>query len=331
MYYPVIGILAIIVLFIENYDILFLRKMKLYPKAYKSYKMFLFAVLAYYVSDVAWGIIEYNKNISLLYASTVIYFICMACGIVFFSKYAVDYLDEYNKYGRLLKIISMGFLVATVVLMIINAFIPICFTIDENCVYNAGIFRYVMLIVQITLFVLVAIYAIIQIFKCDKSLKLRYQTIANVGLIVAIFLTIQIWNPYLPLYSIAYLTGTCMLHTFVINSEKDQYKIDLEESMEREKKQYEELKTARDLAYTDALTGASSKLAFIELEEKIDYDIRNNKNNEFAIAVFDVNNLKMINDKYGHEYGDKFIIESYNAINNYFTNVRFIELVEMNL
>ncbi|MBP5291015.1 MAG: response regulator, partial [Lachnospiraceae bacterium] len=36
--------------------------------------------------------------------------------------------------------------------------------------------------------------------------------------------------PYLPLYSIAYMLGTCMLHTFVANDDKEEYKRGLEEA-----------------------------------------------------------------------------------------------------
>ena len=34
----------------------------------------------------------------------------------------------------------------------------------------------------------------------------------------------QLWFPYLPLYSIAYMLGTCLLHAFVVNDEKEDYK-----------------------------------------------------------------------------------------------------------
>ena len=33
----------------------------------------------------------------------------------------------------------------------------------------------------------------------------------------------KVENAYLPLYSCAYMLGTCLLHTFVINNERDEY------------------------------------------------------------------------------------------------------------
>ena len=49
---------------------------------------------------------------------------------------------------------------------------------------------------------------------------------------MAAFLFIQLWFPYLPLYSIAYMLGTCLLHTFVVNNENEQFRRDLEQAGE---------------------------------------------------------------------------------------------------
>lgn len=61
------------------------------------------------------------------------------------------------------------------------------------------------------------------------------------------------------------------------------------------------------LAYRDALTGAKSKLAYQEYIINAERILRE-RSKPFSIIVFDVNNLKKINDVYGHTYGDKYII-----------------------
>lgn len=56
------------------------------------------------------------------------------------------------------------------------------------------------------------------------------------------------------------------------------------------------------MAYTDVMTGFENRTAFeIELKTK-------NFTGELAYLVFDSNNLKKINDTYGHQEGDKVII-----------------------
>lgn len=63
------------------------------------------------------------------------------------------------------------------------------------------------------------------------------------------------------------------------------------------------------LAYKDALTGAKNKTAYLEMVEQLDEQIKL-KQPEFAVAVFDINNLKMVNDTYGHDFGDIIIMNA---------------------
>ena len=68
-----------------------------------------------------------------------------------------------------------------------------------------------------------------------------------------------------------------------------------------------------DMAYTDPLTGVKSKAAYDEQVEKINETIRTGFA-QFGIVMFDLNNLKQINDTYGHEAGDEYIINGCRVI-----------------
>ncbi len=74
-----------------------------------------------------------------------------------------------------------------------------------------------------------------------------------------------------------------------------------------------------DYMYKDALTGlknsASYKRYVSELEERLDqWDL------EFAVIVFDINNLKTTNDTHGHETGNILIISAANTICKVFSH-----------
>ena len=62
----------------------------------------------------------------------------------------------------------------------------------------------------------------------------------------------------------------------------------------------------RKAANIDALTHVRNKRALFSEEERLDREIREGTAN-FAVAMIDMNNLKTINDTYGHEKGDEAI------------------------
>ena len=67
------------------------------------------------------------------------------------------------------------------------------------------------------------------------------------------------------------------------------------------------LSAARDLANIDRLTGVKNKHAYVDLEDSINKTIEDGRAEPFAVVVFDLNGLKVINDTLGHQEGDRFI------------------------
>ena len=59
-------------------------------------------------------------------------------------------------------------------------------------------------------------------------------------------------------------------------------------------------------AYTDALTHVGNSTAYLERHKELNQKIHDGKA-AFSLAVFDINNLKTINDRYGHACGDRII------------------------
>ena len=107
MYYSAIGVLAALVLFIVNWDILFGGE-HLDKPAWEVYRKFLFAVLIYYVTDILWGILENRKLSAALFVDTTLYFIAMAAGISFWAEYNVASLNEKSRFGRFMIYMGKG-------------------------------------------------------------------------------------------------------------------------------------------------------------------------------------------------------------------------------
>lgn len=71
------------------------------------------------------------------------------------------------------------------------------------------------------------------------------------------------------------------------------------------------------LAYTDALTGLKNRMAFSDHE-----DFNKSRDHGKGIIIqFDINNLKMVNDNYGHKEGDRHIKAAAEIINNSFGQI----------
>ena len=80
-----------------------------------------------------------------------------------------------------------------------------------------------------------------------------------------------------------------------------------EAALNRAQRQREQLRSAMDMAYTDPLTRVKSKHPFLDAQERMNQRIEQGRAPEFAVVMFDVNDLKKMNDTLGHENGDRFL------------------------
>ena len=205
------------------------------------------------------------------------------------------------------------------VLLILNIFLPILFRVDlKTAVYEPYSARTIMLWFQIGMYLLIAIYTFIYFFKSNSEFKRRNLAISVFSVVTAIFIFVQIFDPYQPYYSMGMLVGVCILSSFVVNDIREEYRAALMASRQKEKAKEEALDDAIQMVHTDPLTGVQSKHAYVEMEERVDKMIAENQVEDFAIVVFDLNGLKHINDTKGHDAGDSYIVESVKTIQKYF-------------
>ena len=85
-----------------------------------------------------------------------------------------------------------------------------------------------------------------------------------------------------------------------------------------------------EIAYTDVLTGLANRAAFELKEKEIQEKLYEDAVKEVLICEFDVNDMRKINDNYGHAYGDRHIIKCAEIINQAFGNVGYTFRVDGN-
>ena len=65
-----------------------------------------------------------------------------------------------------------------------------------------------------------------------------------------------------------------------------------------------------DLMRRDPLTNVKNRMAFEDKEKHLQAQINSGSEEGFAIAMFDVNSLKLINDSQGHDAGDIYLLSA---------------------
>ena len=301
MLYSIVAFIAIVIHLIVNLDVfLNIKGKKLFPGE-KFYLFFLLSVIAYHITDAFWGILYDNKLATAVFIDTTIYFIAMAGSILLWGLFVYKYLGTRNK---IIFYIGFAVFIFQIILISINFAYPILFKVSADCVYSAQPTRYVMLGAQILIYLLLAIYTLIVAIRQKGSSKRRHLAICFFGLFMVVAIALQVFFPLLPMYSYGYLFGICALHLFVVEDEKANQQTELEEVKHR--------------VSIDPLTGVMSKHAYIDIEEKIDDRINKGMMEPFALIVFDLNDLKTVNDTQGHNEGDQYIIKAVDLIKEYF-------------
>ncbi len=221
-WYALIGVLAAAVLMIENFEILFSTgDSQKFPEI-RIYRKFLYGILAYYITDILWGVLDSLGLTALLFLDTEVYYVAMAVGVLFWTQYVVTYLGGDDLFSRFLFQAGRFFFAAVVLCTVLNFFVPVLFWFDGEGVYHACAARHVQLLFQIVLLLLTSVYTLRAIPRAEGSSRARYRIIFFFGLSVAALLLIQIPYPFLPLYTVGYMMGSSLLHTFVVSNEMDE-------------------------------------------------------------------------------------------------------------
>ena len=293
MYYASIGMLSIAVLVIINFDALINFHLGKDLVAKIRYRHFLYGAMVYLISDILWGILYGQRWVLPTFIDTTIYFLSMVVSVVLWTRFVVAYLENQGMFGKLL--IYSGWIIAAyeVIVLTINLFTPIVFGFDANKEYVPGRSRYVTLFIQMFLFLVTAVYTLIIASKSEGSARRHHVAVALSGIAMTIFIALQSLYPLLPFYAVGCLLATCTIHSFVYRDERTEFNSAID--------------STRNLAYRDPLTGVKNKLAYLEKLKDIEIRMQTKTLKEFGVAVFDLNNLKKVNDTLGHEAGDQYI------------------------
>ena len=288
MTYSVIGILAAAVLLISNRDLFWRLDGGELAPTQSSYRSFLLGVMCYYVTDALWGLLDAHRLTTLLYADTAVHFAAMAAAVMLWTQYVISYLEGADRFERLLYHTGRVFFLFETVVVVANFFRPVLFWFDADGSYHAGPARYATLAIQILMFLLTSVYTLRVTARSEGRVRLRNRTIGFFGIAMTLLIAAQVFFPLLPLYAVGYMLGTSILHSFVLEDEKEENRRELERAVERGRLQSRELAESRE-ALRDALAAAEranrAKTAFLS---NMSQEIRAPMN-----AIISLNNTAM--------------------------------------
>ncbi len=298
MLYSSAALLALIIHLIINHDVLFLRhgRTELIP-AQRAYRLFLYSVLAYYITDILWGILYEHHLMVLITIDTALYFFTMGCSIQYWTAYTVEYLREKNTFGKILKQAGKILFVSHNILILVNFFIPVLFSFDREGVYHAEPGRYISLAFQIIMFILTAFHAFRVSADSQGTMKVRHTTIGLFSIALAGFSFAQVLFPLLPLYAIGCMLGSCVLHSFILENERNEYRENLEEKLKE---------SILNGNYYDLLTGLSGMTYFFETADRKRKELIR-KGGKPAFLYLDLTGLKFFNHRFGFGEGDRLL------------------------
>ena len=294
MFYSSVGTIALIVHLIINFDLMKkISRVGTLSPAQMRYRRFLFTLIAYYISDIIWGIIYENGGIVLAYIDTMAVFFTMTLSVLFWTRSLIVFIDDKSKFGKSVLFGGWTIFLTEIIVLTVNIFVPIVFQFAEDHTYVALPARYITLFMQMILYFLAAIFALVIAFRSQGDRRNHYRTVGFSSLIMAIFIALQDLFPLMPMYAIGCLFASCIVHSFVYNdviAKNDQL-----------------LENANQKAFRDGLTGVRNKQAYLDFLKQLEFEPMQESSVQYAIVVFDINNLKITNDTQGHEAGDKLI------------------------
>lgn len=293
MYYASVALMAMIVHVIINYESLKKVVKTGDNLVYVRFRYYLVSLLCFYVADIFWGLFYDKRWVIPTYIVTCLFFLSMVVSVLFWTMTVVEFVGSKGRLGKVLVICGWIVFLFEVAVLIINLFHPIVFWFREDKEYMPMPARHITLLMQMVLFFSASAYSLVMALRTTGKRMRHYRTTGFSGVIMSIFIFLQMFYPLMPFYSMGCLIGSCLIHTFVYKDRADE--------------QDQQMKMANQKAYRDGLTGVKNKLAYLETLSEIENGIKNGSVKEFGVAVFDLNGLKAINDTLGHEAGDKYI------------------------
>ena len=293
--YSVFSIVAIAIHLIFNYNLLLRRGVSI-PHGIR-YRGFLIGVLAYYVTDAAWGIFAGLGWTGPWYVDTVLFFLALVVFIFMWCRFVVDYLGLGKWAARIITWSGYSLLALNLVALAVNPFANCFFHFDAHGVYQTDYLRNLAFFLLVSFDALAAVFALVKASQSRDAVRRRSMMAFLYSFVMGVAIVLQIIWPLTPFTALGCLVGNCFFHVFVVQDEQMSKHMDkLERALDRAKA----AEKARSLFFSivshDIRTPLNAILGYSEL---LQYGVKSQAERDEAINSIRASGttlLQLVND-----------------------------------
>ena len=230
--YSVFSIAAIIIHLIINFDLLAGRGIVAVSE--KRYRGYLLGILAYFITDAAWGVFAGLGWIGAWYVDTILFFLSLVVFALMWCRFVIAYLALNKTTATLLSGLGYVLVAANVVALSVNFFNDCVFYFGEHGVYLCGVMRDPLFYLLIAYNALIGIFVFAKAVRSRDFVRNRNMMVFLNCLTLTVAITLQVLFPLTPFTALGCLIGNCFLHVFVIKDEQTaRHTAELENALDR--------------------------------------------------------------------------------------------------
>jgi signal transduction histidine kinase/CheY-like chemotaxis protein len=263
----------------------------------RSYRGFLFGILAYYVTDACWGLFAGFRWMGAWYVDTIFFFLSLVAFVFMWSRFVTTYLDFGRKSAAILSWFGYAMLAVNVVALAANPFNNCFFYFDADNVYKVGWMRDPAFFLLVAFNFLVAAMSFAKAMRSRESLRRRGMMVFMFGIMMTAAMIFQVIWPLTPFTALGCLIGNCFFHVFVIqDGQAEKHAAELEKALERARAAEKARSMFFSIVSHDIRTPLNAILGYSELLQK---DATNQANRDEALKSIRSSGttlLQLVND-----------------------------------
>ena len=230
--YSVFSIVAIAIHLIINFNLLVGRGPTTAHGAH--YRGFLLGILAYYVTDAAWGIFAGLGWTDVLYIDTMLFFLALVAFVFMWCRFVVNYLDLGKWMSRGISLSGYALFAVNLAALAANPFNKCFFYFDALGNYRTGYLRDPAFYLLAAFYAAMALIVLAKALGSRDSVRRRSMMVFLFCIVMAVALVFQVVWPLTPFTSLGCLVGNCFLHVFVVADEQaEKHMAELEAALAR--------------------------------------------------------------------------------------------------